>query len=162
MRRVVGDRIPVELYDDSTWEGGGDTSAMEHPIHGQSASDLQDDIPGEGSTAELSRDRMPGHSGEYDGDAGALLSPACSRHCGDSGGRKLPPPTVHPMRHADPQAGPERTAPGHGTVCKGGRAEETTACRGGDEGEFGAGLRVAYKECFGISIPGEGVDGGRQ
>ena len=59
-----------------------------------------------------------------------------------SGGRKLLPPTVPPMRHAGPQAGLERTAPGHSTVCKGGGAEDTTACGGGggDAGEFRAGL----------------------
>ena len=40
-----------------------------------------------------------------------------------------------------------------------------TVHRGGDEGEFRAGLRdirVTYKEFFGISIPGEGVDGRRR
>ena len=51
-----------------------------------------------------------------------------------------PPPTVRLMRHAGTQAGPEREAPGHGTVCKGGGAEEMTDCGGGDEGEFGAGF----------------------
>ena len=108
---------------------------------------------------------VPGESGDKDSNAGALRATTCPQHCGDYGGRKLLPPTVRPMRHSGPQAVPERTAPGHGTVCKGGGAEETTACGGGDEGEFGAGLRgirVTYKECFGISIPGEGVDGRRR
>ena len=40
-----------------------------------------------------------------------------------------------------PKAGPEWMAPGHGTVCKGGGAEETTACGGRDEGDLGAGLQ---------------------
>ena len=34
MRIVFGGRIPEESYDDSTWEGGGDMTAMEHPGHG--------------------------------------------------------------------------------------------------------------------------------
>ena len=148
MRRVVGGRIPVESYDDSTWEGGGDTSAMEHPGHRGWASDLQDDLPGEGRPVELSSGGMPGQSGGEGGNAGAILARECPRHCGNSGRRKNPPPTVRPMRHAGPQAGPEQAATGHGTVCKGGGAEETMACRDGDEGEFGAGLqglRGAYK-----------------
>ena len=37
---------------------------------------------------------VPGESGDKDSDAGALCAPACPRHCGDAGGRKLPPPTV--------------------------------------------------------------------
>ena len=41
MRRVVGGSIPEELYDDSTWEGGGYTMAMEHPGRGGWASDFQ-------------------------------------------------------------------------------------------------------------------------
>ena len=48
---------------------------------------------------------------------------------------------VRSMRHDGPQAGPERTSSVHSIVCKGGGAEETTAHGGGDEGEFGAGLR---------------------
>ena len=124
VRRAVGGRIPVKSYDESTWEGGGGMSAMEHPDRGDRASDLQDDLTGEGRTAELSSGRMPGQSGDEDGNAGALLEPACLRHRGDSGGRKLPPPTVRPMRHAGPQADPERTAPGHGTVCKGGERKK--------------------------------------
>ena len=40
MRRVFADRIPDESYDDSTWEGGGDTAAMEHPSLGDWALDV--------------------------------------------------------------------------------------------------------------------------
>ena len=140
MRRAVGGRISVESYDDSTWKGGGDTSAMDHPGRGYCASDLQDDLPGTWRPAELSIGRMPGQSGNENGKAGALRALAFPRHRGDSEGRKLSPPTVRPMQHAGPQAGTERTAPGHGPVCKGGGAEETTACGGVDEGEFRAGL----------------------
>ena len=120
VRRVVGVRIPVKSYDDSTWEGGVDTSAMEHPGCGDQASDLQDELPREVRTAELSSGGIPGKSGDEDGNAGALRAPACHRHHGDYGGSKLPPPTVRPMQHAGPQMGLECTAPGHGTMCKGG------------------------------------------
>ena len=100
MRRVVGGRIPVKSYDESTWEGGGDTSAMENPGRGDWYSDLQDDLPGEGRPAELSSGGMPGQSCDKDGNAGALLAPSCPQHRGDPGGSKLPPPTVRPMQHA--------------------------------------------------------------
>ena len=127
MRRAVGVRIPFESYDDSTWESGGDTLAMEHPGRGDRASDLQDDLTGEGRTAELSSGGMPVQSGDKDGNVGALRAPEYPRHRGNSVERKLPPPTVRPMRHAGPQASLERTATGHGTVCKGGGAEEMKA-----------------------------------
>ena len=113
----------------------------------------------------MSSYRIPEQSGDKDGNAGALLALACPQNRSDSGGRKLSPLTVRPILHAGPQAGPERSTPGHGTVCKGGGAEETTACEGRDEEEFGAGIRGlqgAYKECFGISITGEGVEGWRR
>ena len=138
---------------------------MEHPGRGDWDSELQDDLSGKGRTAELSSVRMPGQSGDEDGNVSALRATVCPRHHGDSGGRKLPPPTVHLMRHAGSQEGLERTAPGHSTLCMGFGAEETTACRGGGEVEFRAGLRGlrgSYKECVGISIPGEVVDGGRR
>ena len=79
---------------------------------------------------------MPGPSGDEDVNAGALPAPACPQHRGDSEGDKIPPPTVRLMQHAGTQAVPERTAPDHSTVCKGGEAEETRARGGGDEGEF--------------------------
>ena len=138
---------------------------MEHPGRGDWASDFQDELPGEGRPAELPSGVMPGQSGDEDGNEGALLVPACPQHRGDSGGGKLTPPTVRPIQYAGTQAEPEWTAPGHGTVCKGEGAEEKMACGGGGKGEFGAGLigiRETYKECFGISIPGEVIGGGRR
>ena len=83
---------------------------------------------------------MPGPSGDEEGRAGAIPASACPQHHGDSGGGKLPAPTVRPMQHAGPQAGTERTAPNHGAVYKGGRAEETTDCGSENKGEFRAGL----------------------
>ena len=41
VQRDVGGRIPVESYDDSTWEGGGDTAAMEHTSRSDQNPDLQ-------------------------------------------------------------------------------------------------------------------------
>ena len=146
--RVVGGGISVKSYDDSTWEGDRDTSAMEQPGRGDWASEFQDDLPGKGRPAELPGGGMPGQIGNKDENAGAIPAPACPRHHGYYGGGKLPPPMVRPMRHAGPQAVPERTAPGHGTVYNGRGEEETTARGGGDEGEFGAGLqgiRGTYK-----------------
>ena len=77
MRRSVDSRFPVESYDESTWEGGRDTSAMKHPGRGDWASDLQDDLPGEGRPAEIPSGGMPGQSGDKDGNVGALREPSC-------------------------------------------------------------------------------------
>ena len=135
VRRAVGGRIPVDSSDDSKQEGGSDTAAMEHTGRGDQTPDLQDVLHGEGRTAEMPSDGVPKHSGDKDGNAGALLAPACPRHCGE-----LPPPTVRPVRHSSPPAGVERAAPGHSIVKKGGRTEETTSGGGGYAGEYGAGL----------------------
>ena len=59
----------------------------------------------------MPRGGLPGESGNKDGNAGALLAPECPQHHGDSGGGKIPPPTVRPMQHAGHQAGLERTSP---------------------------------------------------
>ena len=77
MRRLFGGGIPVDSYDDSTWEGGGYTSSMKHPGRGYWASYFQDDLPGKGRPAELPSDGMPGQSGDKDGNVVALLAPSC-------------------------------------------------------------------------------------
>ena len=51
MQIVFGGGIPVKSYDDSTWEGGEDTSEMKHPGRGDWDSDFQDDLPVEGRPA---------------------------------------------------------------------------------------------------------------
>ena len=61
---------------------------------GNMVQDIQDVLPDKGGTADMSRGRVPGDTGNKDGNAGALCAPACPRHRGDAGGRKLPPPTV--------------------------------------------------------------------
>ena len=83
---------------------------------------------------------VPEESEYKDGNAGAFCAPACTRHCGDTGGRKLPLPMVRPVQHASPLEGAERAAPGYSTVPQGGGTEETTAGRGGDAREYGAGV----------------------
>ena len=84
---------------------------MEHPGCGDRASDLQDNLPGEGRTAKLPSGRMTGKSGYKDSNAGELRATACHRHSDNFGGTKIPPPTVRPMRHAGPQAGLEGKNP---------------------------------------------------
>ena len=140
MWRDVGGRIPVESYYDSTQEGGRDTTAMEHTGHKDLTPDLQDVVPGKGRTAEMFSGGVPGQSGDKFSNAGALCAPECPRHHGDYGGRRPPPPTVRPMKHAGPPEGLEQAAPGHSKILKGGGVEETTAGGGGDAGEFGAGV----------------------
>ena len=91
LRRVVGGGIHDESYDDSTWEGVGNTTAMEHPGRWSWALDFQDDLPGEGKPAELPGGGILGPSGDLDGNAGALPTPAYPRHRGYSRVGKLPP-----------------------------------------------------------------------
>ena len=77
MRQAVGGRIPVESSDDSTWEGDGETAAMEHTGRRDQTPDVPDVLPGEGRTAKISGGGVPGQSGNEDGNAGALCEPAC-------------------------------------------------------------------------------------
>ena len=141
VQRVDGGGIHDKSSDDSTWEGGRDTVATEKPGCRGRATDFPNDFTGEGRPAELPGGGMTGPSADKDGNTGALTAPECPRHRGHYGGGKLPPPTVRPMRHAAPPAGPERQAPCHSPVCKGSGAEEAAARGGRDEGELGAGLR---------------------
>ena len=91
-------------------------TAMEQPGRGGWFSYFQDELPGEGRPSELPSGGMPGPSDDKDRNVGALPAPALPRHRGYYVGGKLPPPTVRPMRHSVPPAGPERQAPIHGTV----------------------------------------------
>ena len=92
VRRVVGGGIPDDSSDDSTWEGGGETTAMDHPRRGGWATDFQNDFTSKGRPAELPVGGMPGPSGDEDSNAGALTALTCPRNRGHSGGGK-PPPT---------------------------------------------------------------------
>ena len=111
---------------------------MDHTGRREWAPELPDVLSGKGGTTEMPRGGVPGKSGDEDGNAGALSAPACPRHRGDDGGRKIPSPTVRPVQHSSTPEGAERAAPGYSTVPQGGGTEETTAGRGGDAGEFGA------------------------
>ena len=84
VRRVDGGGIPDESSDDSAWEGGRDTTAMENPGRRGRATDFLNDIPGEGRPTELPGRGMPGPSGDEDSNAGALPAPACTQHRGHS------------------------------------------------------------------------------
>ena len=46
VRRVDGGGIPDESSDDSTWEGGGYTAAIENPGHGGRATEFPNDFTG--------------------------------------------------------------------------------------------------------------------
>ena len=83
---------------------------------------------------------VPGESGDKDGNAGALFAPACPRHCGDYVGRKLRPPTVHPVQYASPPEGAEWAAPRYITVPQGDGTKDMTADGDGDAGEYGVGV----------------------
>ena len=117
MQRAVGGRIPVESSDDSTWESGGATMPGYHPGQGQVPPGIPDVLSSTGGTADIPRGGVPRKHGNEDGDAGALRAPACPRHRGDAGERKLPPPTVHLVQHAGPPAGVDRASPGDRAVC---------------------------------------------
>ena len=111
MRRAAGSRLPVESSDDSTWEGGGATTSVVHPGRGKVPPGILDVLYGKGETADMPRGGVPGETGDEDGNAGALFVTACPRHRGDTGGRKLLPPTVLQVRHAGTPEGAERAAP---------------------------------------------------
>ena len=64
------------------------------PPDGRGGQDVQDFLPDEGETAEMSRGGVPGGSSNKDGNAGALRALARPRHRGDAGGGKTLPPTV--------------------------------------------------------------------
>ena len=80
----------VPWNDSMEFHGIIPLNPMKHST--QNDSDLQDDLPGKGRTAELSSGGMTGQSGYEDSNAGTLFSQACPQHRGDSGGRKLAHP----------------------------------------------------------------------
>ena len=69
---VDGDGIPDNSYDDSTWEGGRDTAAMENPGIGGRAADFPNGFPGKGRPAELPGGGMHGPIGDKDGNTGTF------------------------------------------------------------------------------------------
>ena len=89
--------------------------------------DIQDVLTNEGGTTAMSRGRVPGETGNEEYNAGAIRAPACPRHRGDAGGRKLPPPTVSQVGHAGTQEGAKWAPLGYRAVCKRGREEAMAA-----------------------------------
>ena len=92
-----GGDIYGESPYDLAWAGGRCAMELDNPGHGGRATDISNDVSGQGMPAELPGGGMPGMSGDKDGDAGALSASACPRNRGHSGGGKPPPHTVHPM-----------------------------------------------------------------
>ena len=138
--RAAGGRLPVESSDESTWEGVGETTPVDHPGRGKGLPGIPDVLSGKGGTADMPCGGVPGESGDEDANTGALCAPACPRHRGDAGGRKLPPPPVRQALHGGPPEGADWAAPGDRAVSQESREEETAAGRGRDEGELGAGV----------------------
>ena len=90
MRGDAGGRIPVKSSDDSTWECGGETAAMDHTGRKEWPPELTDVLSVKGGTAEIPRGGVPRESGNEDSNAGALRAPAFPRH---KLWRKETPPT---------------------------------------------------------------------
>ena len=130
-----------ETHNDSAWESGRGATELEDIGHRGIAVGISNGLPGQGSPTELPGGGMPRPSGNEDGDGGALPALACPQHRGHYVGGKLPPPTVHLMRHDGPPARPERQAPCHSPVQQRSGAEEAAGHRGEDDGEFRAGLQ---------------------
>ena len=137
---TAGSRLPAESSDELTWESGGAKMPVENPDRGQGSPVIPDVLSGKGGTVEMPRGEVLWETGDEDYDAGAICAPACPRHRGESGGRKLPPPTVPQVRHAGPPSGAEWESPGDRAVCKRSEEEETAADRDKYEGELGVGF----------------------
>ena len=85
-----------------------------------------------------------------DGDEGSLLEPARQGHCGDPGGGKPSPSTVHPVQYDGAVEGPEWDAQAHVTVKLGSGAEETAISGGEGDG----GHRQGFQRLW--APPGDG------
>ena len=70
--------------------------------HGRRTTDVPDGLPDQGRAAELPSRGLPRMGREEDGDADALLQPACPGYRDHLGGGKPPTPKVITMRHAGP------------------------------------------------------------
>ena len=68
--------------------------------HGRRTTEVLDGLPDQGRAAELPSRGLPRTNRDEDGDADALLQPACPVYCDHLGGEKPPPPKVLTMRHA--------------------------------------------------------------
>ena len=126
---------------------------MDNPGHRGRATEFPNGIPSKGGPTEMRGGGMPGRSSDEDSNAGALPATACPRYRGHSGGGEPLIPTVRPMQHDSPLAGPERQAPCHIPLCQGSGAEEAAARGGGEEGELGAvlrGIRGTDTKCLDI------------
>ena len=94
-------------------------ATLHHTSRGKGAPGIPDVLSRKWGTSDMHRGGVPGESGDKDSNAGALSALACPRHRGDSGGRKISPPKVRPVRHASNPEGAERAAPGTAQCLKG-------------------------------------------
>ena len=111
VQRTAGGWLPVESYDESTWESGGAKTLVEHPGRGQGPPGIPDVLSEKKGTADMPRGGVRRENGKKDGNAGALRALACPQYFSDAGGRELPPPTVRQVRYAGPLEGAEWAAP---------------------------------------------------
>ena len=88
---------------------------------------------------------MSGTGGDADGDAGILLSPACTEHYDYIGGGKPPPTTVSPERHAGALESAKQEESCHHTVRQVGIEEALTDDVGGYAGECGEVFPVLWR-----------------
>ena len=60
VQRTAGGWLPVESYDESTWESGGAKTLVEHPGRGQGPPGIPDVLSEKRGTADLPRGGCPG------------------------------------------------------------------------------------------------------
>ena len=78
VRKDVGGRISIKSSDESTWEGGGETTTMGHPGRRKGPPGMPDVLPGKGVTADMPHGGVPGESVDKDGNAGAIRAQVCT------------------------------------------------------------------------------------
>ena len=76
-RGGYGVGIYSESHDDSAWAGGRGAAELENTGHGGRDADISNGLPGQERPVELPDGGITGPSGEKDGDAGTLPTPAC-------------------------------------------------------------------------------------
>ena len=159
-----GGRVFGVPQGDTSWTGNRGAVDLGSLGHRRRTTDVQDGLPNQGRSAELPSGGLPRTDRDADGDADALLQPACLGYRDCLGGGKPPPPKVPTMQHDCSMEGIKRKAPRHRTVQKGRGKEEALDGGGGVEGYHGEGLRGLWEttgDGVDIQIPGTGDDSGR-
>ena len=94
--------------DDTAWKGEGVTLELGRVGHRRRPTDVSAGLPDQGRAADLPSRGLPRTFRDEDGDADALLQPACPGYCDHLGGGKPPTPKVLTMRHSGPMEGAKR------------------------------------------------------